>query len=154
MDNEDVTPVDIDSKGNESTEEVKEQQEKPKENYINDIVKKQIEQFQTQFIEQFQDQFNDKINKFENDKRDFQNEKKKHEIKELLMENNLEGELLDYVYDEDLEVVKLKIGEINTIINNRVEKIITNRLRENAYIPPSGNESSNNDKFKKPSYMV
>lgn len=67
-------------------------QEKPKENDINNIVKKQIEQFQTQFMEQFQEQFNEKINNFENDKKEFQNAKQKHAIKELLMQNSLEGE--------------------------------------------------------------
>lgn len=141
---------------NNEVEEIKETQEReePKENYINDIVKKQMEQFQTQFTEQFQKQFNDKINKFEDDKKDFQTTKQKHQVKELLMESNLESNLLDYVYDNDVEVVKLKIDEINTIINNRAEKIVMGRLKENSYIPPSKGESFNNERFNKPSYMV
>ncbi|NFT04102.1 hypothetical protein FDF18_12495 [Clostridium sporogenes] len=152
MDNENVTPVDTEEQKQQPKDS--QEQEKPKENDINDIVKKQMEQFQTQFMEQFQEQFNDKINKFEDDKKDFQSAKQKHQIKELLMENNLESNLLDYVYDNDVEVVKLKINEINTIINNRVEKIVTDRLKENSYTPPSSNESFNNDRFNKPSYMV
>ncbi|NFL54350.1 hypothetical protein FDB79_01765 [Clostridium botulinum] len=70
------------------------------------------------------------------------------------MESNLESNLLDYVYDNDVEVAKLKINEINTIINNRVERMITDRLKENSYTPPSNGESFNNDRFNKPSYIV
>lgn len=152
MDN-DSTPAN--KKEQEQPKKTPEQeQEKPKENNINDIVKKQMEQFQTQFMEQFQQQFGDKINKFENDKKEFQNAKQKHAIKELLMQNSLEGELLDYVYDDDIEVAKIKIDEINTIINNRVEKIIIDRLKESSYIPPSNGENFESNNFKKPSYMV
>ncbi|WP_282804458.1 hypothetical protein [Clostridium tetani] len=152
MEKVDNNPTDKEEREQQTKEP--QEQENPKENNINDIVKKQMEQFQTQFMEKFQEQFHEKINNFENDKKEFQNAKQRHAIKELLMENNLEGELLDYVYNDDVEVAKLKINEINTIINNRVEKIVMNRLKENSYIPPSKGESFNNERFNKPSYMV
>lgn len=135
-------------------EEKKEETQEPKENYINNIVKKQMEDFQEQFINQFQEQFNDKINKFEEDKKEFQSAKQKHKVKELLMENNLESELLDFVYADDIEIVEMKIEEINKIISNRVEYIVKERLKETSYTPPSNDEGFKDKSSKKPPYMV
>jgi len=128
-------------------------EDKPEENYINDIVKKQMEAFQETLINQFREEFNNEVNKFEEDKKEFQSVKQKHRIKELLLENNLESEFLEFVYDDDIEVASMKIKGLNTIITNRVEYVVKERLKLNSYTPPSG-DSTGSISNKKPPYMV
>ncbi len=129
-------------------------EDKPEENYINDIVKKQMEAFQETLINQFREEFNNEVNKFEEDKKEFQSVKQKHRIKELLLENNLESEFLEFVYDDDIEVASMKMKELNTIITNRVEYVVKERLKLNSYTPPSGDSITGSISNKKPPYMV
>ncbi|MBU3208043.1 DUF4355 domain-containing protein [Clostridium algidicarnis] len=126
---------------------------------INQIIKTQMaeiqEKLQADFMEKFNLEFSGKIDNFENEKKEFQSVKQKHAIKELLLENNLESNFLDFVYDDDIEVSKLKLAELNTIIDNRVQNAVNERFKQYSYIPPSSGETFIPDNgYVKPPYIL
>ncbi|MDU7109485.1 MAG: hypothetical protein E6303_01525 [Clostridium perfringens] len=101
-------------------------------------------------LSKFKSQFASTIEEYKNNSKSLAEEKHKLEIEKLLTESEiLDGRSYDFIYSDDIELVKSKIENlenlINESINERVDLIINQRLRESSWIP--GN-NSNTPAFK------
>ena len=121
---------------------------------INELIEKQMEAFKDTFISQFNKEYSDKLTKLENGNLELEEKKQRLIVSEELRNAGLEGDWIDFAYDKDLEICKMKIIQIKAMIKVEVDKGIQERLKT-SYVPPTnyaGKFTQNNK--DKPSYFV
>ena len=120
---------------------------------------KQISDIINQKLLEFQNQIAGTITSLQENAKILGDKNQKLEIEKLLTESEiLDGRWYDFVYSNDIELVKSKIEElenlINQVLNERVDLIVNDRLGQSSWIPGNNSNYSNTDTFKKPSYML
>lgn len=121
---------------------------------INKIIEKQMKAFQDSFIEQFNKEYSDKLDKLKNDNIELESKKQRILISEELRTNGLDGSLIDLVYDDDIEIVKARISQLNKVIETEALKIVDEKFRNNSYIPGGNSEIPNINNENKPKYFI
>lgn len=164
--------LDIDNQNNESfsaTEEpfnnneeqiqtLQNDEENNNENNEN-LLNKQIADIINQKLVEFQSQITGTITSLQENAKTLGDKNKKLEIEKLLSESKiLDGRFYDFVYADNLDLVKSKIEELENLINQilieRVDLIVNERLGQSSWIPGSNSNFSSSNNFKKPAYMV
>lgn len=133
-----------------------EKDDAPKDNNelkINELIEKQMKAFQDNFITQFNKEYSDKLTKLQSDNLELEEKKQRLIIGEELRDADLDGSLIDFVYDKDIEVSKIKITQLKELIEVAAERKITERLKLNAYTPPTNVEGFTQNK-EKPKYFL
>lgn len=120
---------------------------------------KQISDIINQKLLEFQNQIAGTITSLQENAKTLGDKNQKLEIEKLLTESEiLDGRWYDFVYSNDIELVKSKIEElenlINQVLNERVDLIVNDRLGQSSWIPGNNSNYSSVDTFKKPSYML
>lgn len=120
---------------------------------------KQISDIINQKLLEFQNQIAGTITSLQENAKTLADKNQKLEIEKLLTESEiLDGRWYDFVYSNDIELVKSKIEElenlINQVLNERVDLIVNDRLGQSSWIPGNNSNYSSVDTFKKPSYML
>lgn len=122
---------------------------------INEIIQKQIGTFQDSFIKKFNEEYQDKLSKLKSDQNELSEKKQQLAVIDELKTAKMDSSLIDFVYDKDIEVSKIKIKQLSDLITVEVQRGIEDRLRKNAYTPPKGTDNTNfSSNFKKPKYVV
>lgn len=119
---------------------------------INAMIASQLEAFQSTFINQINEDYSAKLKELQKDKDKLEKTKTKLAIIEELKAAGLDSGLIDFVYDDDQEVAKLKIEQIKKLINSGIEKGIEEKLKLSSYIPPTS--SSVDERKSKPKYFL
>jgi hypothetical protein len=122
---------------------------------MNEMIQEQMKIFQENLMKQFDGDYKEKLNKLNADNSELEEKKQRLLVGETLRSLNMDGGLIDFVYDKDIEITKVKIKQLGDLIESEVDKGIIARFKKNVYIPPSGN---NQDDFSgskdKPRYFV
>ena len=131
-----------------------------KENNNNEnSLDKQISDIINQKLAEFQNQIAGTITSLQKNAKTLGEQKQKLEIEKLLTESKiLDGRFYDFIYYDDMELVKSKSEDlenlISQILNERVDLVVNERLGQSSWIPGNNSNYSNTDTFKKPSYML
>ena len=125
----------------------------------NSSLDKQISDIINQKLAEFQNQIAGTITSLQENAKTLGDKNQRLEIEKLLTESEiLDGRWYDFVYSNDIELVKSKIEElenlINQVLNERVDLIVNDRLGQSSWIPGNNSNYSSVDTFKKPSYML
>lgn len=125
----------------------------------NSSLDKQISDIINQKLAEFQNQIAGTITSLQENAKTLGEQKQKLEIEKLLTESEiLDGRFYDFIYSDDMELVKSKAEElenlISQILNERVDLVVNERLGQSSWIPGNNSNYSNTDTFKKPSYML
>ena len=120
---------------------------------------KQISDIINQKLAEFQNQIAGTITSLQENAKILGEQKQKLEIEKLLTESEiLDGRFYDFIYSNDMELVKSKAEElenlISQILNERVDLVVNERLGQSSWIPGNNSNFSSVDTFKKPSYML
>lgn len=115
------------------------------------IVENKINEMKESFLNELKLQA-DTLN---SEKESFKTEKNRLVVTELLRTNNIPLGFIDYIYDDNLEIVNQKILEIGVLVQELVNKGIETRLKTSNYTPGGDSNTLVQDSnFEKPSYMV
>lgn len=131
-----------------------------KENNNNEnSLDKQISDIINQKLFEFQNKIAGTITSLQENAKTLGEQKQKLEIEKLLTESEiLDGRFYDFIYSDDMELVKSKAEElenlISQILNERVDLVVNERLGQSSWIPGNNSNYSSVDTFKKPSYML
>ncbi|MBW4862640.1 MAG: hypothetical protein KZY55_13650 [Paeniclostridium sp.] len=112
--------------------------------------------------EQFKDisgQYTSAITELQDKTKEVEQEKYKMQVNKLLGDSKiLDGRFFDFVYSNDIELVKTRIENLENLINEIVGEMAQNevnkRLDASAWTPGDNSSMQFESTFKKPSYMV
>lgn len=122
---------------------------------IKELIEKQMEVFKDTFISQFNKEYSDKLTKLENDNLELEEKKQRLIVGEELRNAGLDGSLIDFVYDKDIAVSKMKINQLKEIIEVETNRKVLERFKESSYVPPSNYDGGFTPGNKnKPSYFL
>lgn len=89
-----------------------------------------------------------------------ENQLKQYELKlsklDYFKEKGYDIELLDFVGGTDEEEIKSNSDKLIQIVNKAVERVVQDRLKKDAYVPPTGGDANNSitkEDFAKMSYQ-
>ncbi|HHL2067838.1 TPA: hypothetical protein ACQ3W1_003102 [Clostridium perfringens] len=125
----------------------------------NSSLDKQISDIINQKLLEFQNQIAGTITSLQENAKTLGDKNQRLEIEKLLTESEiLDGRFYDFIYSDDMELVKSKIENLENLItqvlNERVDLLVKDRLGESSWIPGNNSNYSSVDTFKKPSYML
>lgn len=120
---------------------------------VKELIENQMKVFQNNFITQFNKEYSDKLTKLQSDNLELEGKKQRLIIGEELRAADLDGSLIDFVYDKDIEVSKMKITQLKELINAAAERKVHNKLKEFSYVPGSNDENFIQNK-EKPKYFI
>lgn len=120
---------------------------------------KQISDIINQKLAEFQNQIAGTITSLQENAKTLGDKNQRLEIEKLLTESKiLDGRFYDFIYSDDMELVKSKAEDlenlISQILNERVDLVVNERLGQSSWIPGNNSNFSSVDTFKKPSYML
>lgn len=123
---------------------------------MTEMIALQMKAFQETLMAQFDGDYTAKLNKLNADNNELEDKKQRLAVAETLRASNMDGGLIDFVFDKDPEIVKVKIKQLGDLIKLEADRNVMARFKANSYIPPSGN---NSDGFgtaskPKPKYFV
>ncbi|EIF2088266.1 hypothetical protein C4D24_12630 [Clostridium perfringens] len=136
---------------NQANNEENNNNENSLDKQISDIINKKLLEFQNQIA--------GTITTLQENAKTLGDKNQKLEIEKLLTESEiLDGRFFDFIYSDDMELVKSKIENLENLItqvlNERVNLLVKDRLGESSWIPGNNSNYSSVDTFKKPSYML
>jgi hypothetical protein len=138
-----IPPVVIPSKGEDSNDK------------MNEMIQQQMKVFQENLMKQFDGDYTEKLNKLNADNSELEERKQRLTVAETLRASNMDGGLIDFVYDKDIEIVKTKIKQLGDLIRLEADKSVLERFKKHSYTPPSGNDPGDFSSSKdKPKYFV
>ncbi|MDM0981889.1 hypothetical protein QTJ06_14085 [Clostridium perfringens] len=92
-------------------------------------------------LSKFKSEFNSTMEEYKNNSESLAKEKHKLEVEKLLNDNRiLDGRYYDFVFDEDIELVKLKIERLEGLMEEGATRLVDIRLGQASWIP--GNDSN------------
>ncbi|WP_461207827.1 hypothetical protein [Clostridium sp. DL1XJH146] len=154
----DTTETTTDETIDETVDETIEEEPTPTGDYtfdINKMIADQLGVFQNDFITQINAEYKEKFEKLKKDIDDIEKKKKKLAIIEELKTEGLDSSLIEFVYDDNIEIAKLKIAQIKKIIMIGIEQGIELKLKTSSYIPGGSSDNLNDNIDKnKPKYFV
>lgn len=110
------------------------------ENTPNNI-NKEIQNYIQMELSKLTDQLTNTVEEYKNNSKALEDEKYKLEVEKLLNESKiLDGRFFDFVFDEDIEIVKLKIERLEGLIEEEANRLVEIRLRASSWVP--GNHSN------------
>lgn len=121
---------------------------------INEIIEKQMEAFKDTFMAQFNKEYSEKLSKFKSDNLELEEKKQRLAVGEELRIAGLDGDWMDFVYDKDFEISKMKITRLEGLIKSEVDKGVLERFKEANYIPPPSSKEINIRSTNKPKYFL
>ena len=124
-----------------------------------DELTKKIKEILDNQLNSFKDEFKNNITELQDKTKEIEQEKYKMQVNKLLGDSKiLDGRFFDFVYSNDIELVKTKIKNLENLINEMVGKMAQNevnkRLDASAWTPGDNSGMQFESTFKKPSYMV
>lgn len=119
---------------------------------MNEMIQQQMQVFQENLMKQFDGDFKEKLSKFESDKNELEDKKQHLAVAELLRSSNMSSEFLDFVYDSDIEIVKVKTKQLGDLISLEANKGIESRLKGST--PITGSSGVAPKAKEKPKYFV
>ena len=136
---------------NQANNEENNNNENSLDKQISDIINKKLLEFQNQIA--------GTITTLQENAKTLGDKNQKLEIEKLLTESEiLDGRFFDFIYSDDMELVKSKIENLENLItqvlNERVNLLVKDRLGESSWIPGNNSNYSSVDTFKKPFYMI
>ncbi|GAA0780028.1 hypothetical protein GCM10008908_39430 [Clostridium subterminale] len=151
---ENTTPL-IDNPGGENnipSKDVKTDGEN--EFKINEIIEKQMEAFKNTFMAQFNEEYSHKLDKLKSDNLELEEKKQRFAVSEELRIEGLDGDWIDFAYNKDFEISKMKITQLKGLIDKEVQKGVLNRLRAGSYVPPEDHGGDFTPSKDKPQYFL
>jgi hypothetical protein len=122
---------------------------------IKELMQKQMKEFQDGLIAQLEKDYKEKLAKIQNDSHELEEKKQRLAISEELRAVGMDGGLIDFVYDKDIEISKGKIKQLKELIEIEINKGIQERLKASSYVPPKSEGNSQYDNnITKPKYFV
>ena len=124
-----------------------------------DELTKKIKEILDNQLNSFKDEFKNNITELQDKTKEIEREKYKMQVNKLLGDSKiLDGRFYDFVYSDDIELVKTKIENLENLINEMVGEMAQNevnkRLDASAWTPGDNSSMQFESTFKKPSYMV
>lgn len=124
-----------------------------------DEITKKIKEILSSELASFKGDFQSTITELKDSSEALKQEKYKIEIEKLLAESEvLDGRFYDFIYSDDIELVKVKIENLENLISEKIEevvqKIVDERLGASSWTPASNSNTPGIDTYKKPSYML
>jgi hypothetical protein len=123
------------------------------DNKINELIQTQLQIFQKSLKKQLDDDYNNKLSKLQSSQSELEEKKQHLAIIDELKTANMDSSLIDFVYDKDIEISKVKIKQLSDLIKAEVQKGIEERLKQNVYIPPI-NHGDVDTRKPKPKYFI
>lgn len=125
------------------------------DNTNDDEITKKIKEILSSELATFKDDFKSTITELKDSSEALKQEKYKMEVEKLLAESkSLDGRFFDFVYSDDIELVKTKIENLENLIEEKANSKVDERLNSNVWIPGNNSDMQGLNTFKKPSYMV
>ena len=123
---------------------------------MSEMIALQMKAFQENLMAQFNGDYTEKLNKLNADNSELEDKKHRLAVAETLRASDMDSEFLDFVYDKDPEIVKVKIKQLSDLMTIAVNKGITERLIKSSYTPPGGTGSGDfgGISSNKPKYFV
>jgi len=151
-----IPPVEVDPvKGDNTPPVVTPPKGDENNDKMNEMIALQMKTFQENLMAQFDGDFKEKLSKLESDKSELEEKKQRLVVMEALRESNLDSSLIDFVYDKDIEISKVKMKQLGDIIAIEVQKGVFDRFKKSSYTPPSDNGGGFSAPGKeKPKYFV
>lgn len=119
---------------------------------INELIQKQFGALKDDFMKKFTTEYDDKISKLQSSQKELDEKKQRLAVLDELKAAKMDSSLIDYVYDKDIEVSKVKIKQLSGLITAEVKKGIEERLK--GTYKPHQNNTNTLGGFKKPKYVV
>ena len=124
-----------------------------------DELTKKIKEILDNQLNSFKDEFKNNITELQDKTKEIEQEKYKMQVNKLLGDSKiLDGRFFDFVYSNDIELVKTRIENLENLINEIVGEMAQNevnkRLDASAWTPGDNSSMQFESTFKKPSYMV
>ena len=113
----------------------------------------QVQELINNCMGNFKQEMTGTIESLKVENKELKDNKYKLEVNKLLLESkSLDTGFFDFVFNEDIEVVKSNIETLESLLTVKVDKLVNERLN-NGYKPPK-DENNLVNHFKKPKYMV
>lgn len=120
-----------------------------------DEITKKIKEILSSELASFKDDFKSTITELQDSSEALKQEKYKMEVEKLLAESkSLDGRFFDFVYADDIDLVKTKIENLENLIEEKANSKVDERLGASVWIPGNNSDMQGLNTFKKPSYMV
>ena len=123
---------------------------------MNEMIALQMKTFQDNLMAQFETDYKEKLNKLNTENGELEEKKQRLAVVETLRASNIDSEFLDFVYDKDIEIVKVKIKQLGDLIKLETDRGVLERFKTNCYTPPSSNDFGvfGGESKPKPKYFV
>lgn len=122
---------------------------------INEIIEKQFGTLKDDFMKKFSSEYGDKISKLQSSQKELDEKKQRLAVIDELKAAKMDSSLIDYVYDKDIEISKVKIKQLGDLIAAEVQKGVEERIKSSSYVPPENDNNSDFlGNFKRPKYVV
>lgn len=125
----------------------------PDSTEINELIQKQLKAFQEEFKKQFDNEYKSKLAELQNNQNELEEKKQYLKVIDELKAANMDSGLIDFVYDRDIEVSKVKIKQLKDLITVEVQKGVEERIKQISYTPPNSNGNIDTNK-PKPRYFI
>ena len=124
-----------------------------------DELTKKIKEILDNQLNSFKDEFKNNITDLQDKTKEVEQEKYKMQVNKLLGDSKiLDGRFYDFIYSDDIELVKTRIENLENLITEMVGEMAQNevnkRLDASAWTPGDNSSMQFESTFKKPSYMV
>lgn len=120
-----------------------------------DEITKKIKELLSSELASFKNEFTSTITELQDSSEALKQEKYKMEVEKLLAESkSLDGRFFDFVYSDDIELVKTKIENLENLIEEKSNSKVDERIGASSWTPGSNSNTPGIDTYKKPSYMV
>ncbi|MCB2309422.1 hypothetical protein LGL08_23030 [Clostridium estertheticum] len=122
---------------------------------MNEMIALQMKTFQENLMTQLNGEYTEKLNKLNDDNSELEDKKQRLAVAETLRASNMDGGLIDFVFDKDPEIVKAKIKQLDDLIKLEADRNVMARFKAHSYIPPNDNGGGFSAPSKdKPKYFV
>lgn len=128
----------------------------PEAEKINALIQEHLSTFGDNFIKKFNEQYEGKLSQLKSDCAELDEKKQHMAVLDEMKTAKMDSSLIDFVYDKDIEVSKVKIEQLNKLITEEVQRGVETRLKGLAYTPPAdaGDSNFSGSQYKRPSYVV
>lgn len=124
----------------------------------NELTKK-IKNILDKQFKDIENKYTSAITELQDKTKEVEQEKYKIQLEKLLGDSKiLDGRYYDFVYSNDIELVKTKIKNLENLINEKVremaQKEVDKRLGASVWIPGNNSDTPGIDNFSKQPYML
>jgi len=126
----------------------------PGDSDLNANMEKQMQIFKENFMAQFDDEYKEKITKLNSDNGELEERKQRLAVSEEIRALGIDSNFIDFVYDKDIEISKVKIKQLEGMIKSEADKETNKRMRVNSYTPPKNNGNITTKGKSKPKYFI